>query len=40
MRCPDDWSGLKRVVIIALLAIASWAVIALIIYAIVHLFTS
>jgi hypothetical protein len=32
----EEWSGLKRVVVISLLAAASWAVIALLVYIIVY----
>jgi hypothetical protein len=40
MMCPDDWSGLKKVVVVTGLALLSWAVMALIIYGAVHIFTS
>jgi hypothetical protein len=36
----DDWSGLKRVVVISSLAVLSWVFIAIIIYAIIHVLTS
>jgi hypothetical protein len=36
----DDWSGLKRVVVMSSLAVLSWVVMALVIYAIVHVLTS